>query len=76
MSNAFDEMMSRKQIGDNDKPSLTGGRPMHEYWYGYIHNDIRNRLSAETSKKLAQVYFTLRAADQIMDENSDIESEI
>lgn len=41
--------------------------------WSYIHNDIRNRLSNETSKKLTNIYFTLRSADKIADEDSDIE---
>lgn len=40
--------------------------------WAYIHNDIRNRLSSDTSKKLVNVYFTLRSADNI-DTDSDLE---
>lgn len=41
--------------------------------WAYVHNDIRNRLSVETSNKLVNVYFTLRANDQPVE--SDDESE-
>lgn len=44
--------------------------------WAYIHDDIRNRLSNETSKKLVNVYFTLRTADKISDEGSDDETEV
>lgn len=44
--------------------------------WAYIHNDIRNRLSDETSKKLVNVYFTLRSADAIGDEDIDIDFQI
>lgn len=39
----------------------------------YIHNDIRNRLSDETSKKLVNIYFTLRSTDEIYEDESDFE---
>lgn len=42
--------------------------------WSYIHSDIRNRLSDEISKKLVNVYFTLRSAEKI-DEDSDIEAD-
>ena len=42
--------------------------------WGYIHNNIRNRLSVETSKKLVDVYFTLRSADNITYEYEDFNS--
>lgn len=48
--------------------------------WAYIHTDIRNRLSSETSKKLLNIYFTLRSTDEVIDEddedkqhNSDVE---
>lgn len=44
--------------------------------WAYVHNDIRNRLSDEASKKLVNVYFTMRSADKISDEDDDIEFEI
>ena len=41
-----------------------------------MHNDIRNRLSDETSKKLVNIYFTLRSTDELpdMDKDDDIGS--
>lgn len=42
--------------------------------WAYIHNDIRNRLSADTSKKLVNMYFTLRSADNI-DTDSEFETD-
>lgn len=39
--------------------------------WSYVHNDIRNRLSAETSKKLVNAYFTLRSTDELPDDESD-----
>lgn len=52
--------------------------------WSYIHNKIRNRLVDETSKKLVNVYFTLRSTDEIDDDSdygefdvdSDVELEI
>lgn len=45
--------------------------------WGYVHNDIRNRLSADTSKKLVNIYFTLRSTDQIPDDDdNDLEIEV
>ena len=44
--------------------------------WAYVHNDIRNRLSDETSKKLVNIYFTLRSAEKIDDEDTDIEFEV
>lgn len=41
--------------------------------WAYIHNDIRNRLSNETSKKLVNTYFTLRSTDQMVEEDDDFE---
>lgn len=43
--------------------------------WSYVHNDIRNRLSVETSKKLVNIYFTLRSTDAILDDD-DIESDV
>lgn len=40
----------------------------------FIHSDIRNRLSEERSKKLLDIYFTLRSNDEIPDDS--IEDEI
>lgn len=39
--------------------------------WSFIHNDIRNRLAVETSKKLVNIYFTLRSTDTIEDEDED-----
>lgn len=36
--------------------------------WGYVHNDIRNRLSVDTSKKLVNIYFTLRSKDEMPDD--------
>ena len=35
----------------------------------YVHTDVRNRLCEETSKKLANIYFTLRSVDQVDDDD-------
>lgn len=42
--------------------------------WSYVHNDIRNRLSDETSKKLVSVYFTLRSTVNT-DDDSDFEAD-
>lgn len=39
--------------------------------WAYVHNDIRNRLSDETSKKLVNMYFTLRSTDELPDMDND-----
>lgn len=39
----------------------------------YVHNDLRNRLTDETSKKLVNTYFTLRSADEIVEDVDDFE---
>lgn len=36
-----------------------------------VHNDIRNKLSDETSKKLVNMYFTLRSTDESPNEDDD-----
>lgn len=36
--------------------------------WAYIHSDLRNKLSDETSKKLLNTYFTLRSTDEIDEE--------
>lgn len=41
--------------------------------WGYVHSDIRNRLTNETSKKLVNIYFTLRSTDEIVEDDSDFE---
>lgn len=41
--------------------------------WAYVHTDTRNRLSTETSKKLANVYFTLRANDEPIDDSDEDE---
>lgn len=42
--------------------------------WGFVHSDMRNRLSEDTSKKLINIYFTLRSTDEITDEDMhDIE---
>lgn len=38
----------------------------------YVHSDIRNRLSEATSKKLVAIYFTLRSADQVLEDDMDL----
>lgn len=43
--------------------------------WAFIHNDTRNRLSDETSKKLINVYFTLRSNDENADEEFDIDDD-
>ncbi|XP_055307729.1 uncharacterized protein LOC129571881 [Sitodiplosis mosellana] len=44
--------------------------------WAYVHNDIRNRLSTETSKKLVNTNFTLRTTDEIIeDDDEDFEME-
>lgn len=43
--------------------------------WGFVHSDNRNRLSDETSKKLVDVYFTLRSTDEIDEEDFEIEME-
>lgn len=46
--------------------------------WAFIHNNIRNRLSDETSKKLVHTYFTLRSADNVdfdEDENAEIDTD-
>lgn len=40
--------------------------------WSFVHNDVRNRLSVERSKKLINIYFTLRAADIIPEEDDFI----
>lgn len=37
--------------------------------WAFVHSDTRNRLSNETSKKLVNVYFTLRSNDLIDDDD-------
>lgn len=44
--------------------------------WAYIHTDTRNRLSTETSKKLVNVYFTLRANDDPIDGVDDYDGEV
>lgn len=39
--------------------------------WAYVHNDIRNKLSDETSKKLVNMYFTLRATDELPESDSE-----
>lgn len=41
--------------------------------WGYVHSDIRNRLKPETSKKLTNIYFTLRATEDPIDESDEDE---
>lgn len=47
---------------------------LFSHW-AYIHNDIRNRLSVETSKKLVNIYFTLRSTDKIDDDDIVVEDD-
>lgn len=44
--------------------------------WAYVHNDIRNRLSDETSKKLVNMYFTLRSTDELPDMDNDDDIDI
>lgn len=44
--------------------------------WAYIHSDTRNRLSTETSKKLVNIYFTLRANDDPIEESDDDNGEV
>lgn len=39
--------------------------------WGYVHSDIRNRLSDDRSKKLVDIYFTLRSTDPIENDDAD-----
>lgn len=39
--------------------------------WSYVHNEIRNRLSTETSKKLLEIYFSFRSQDIIDDDSDD-----
>lgn len=39
--------------------------------WAYVHSDVRNRLSDETSKKLVNMYFTLRSTDDVYDMEDD-----
>ena len=41
--------------------------------WAYVHTDVRNRLCEETSKKLANIYFTLRSADHVDEDDDDFE---
>ena len=43
--------------------------------WAFVHSDTRNRLSDETSKKLVNIYFTLRSTDEILDDDSGSEIE-
>ena len=43
--------------------------------WAYVHSKPRNRLSDGTSAKVANIYFTLRASDEIIDDDSDLEDE-
>lgn len=44
--------------------------------WSFVHSEVRNRLLPETSKKLINIYFTLRATDSIIEEeDEDIEEE-
>lgn len=47
---------------------------LFSHW-AFIHSDIRNRLSVETSKKLVNIYFTLRSTDEIFDDDDDIDDD-
>lgn len=49
MSNAFDALMSQSGNSDNDneKPSTSGGRPMHEHWYGFEKIQVSGRVAAK-----------------------------
>lgn len=42
--------------------------------WGFIHDETRNRLSPESSKKLLNIYFTLRSTDSIEEEEDEWES--
>ena len=45
--------------------------------WAYVHSDIRQRLSTETSNKLANVYFALRTTDDtVEDDDQDFEMEV
>lgn len=39
--------------------------------WAFVHSDMRNRLGPDTSKKLVDVYFTLRANDVAIDDDDD-----
>lgn len=39
--------------------------------WAFVHSDVRNRLSDETSKKLVKMYFTLRSTDELPDIDID-----
>lgn len=48
---------------------------LFSHW-SFVHSDTRNRLLTDTSKKLVNIYFTLRSTDEIIDDDSGSDSEI
>lgn len=44
--------------------------------WSFVHSETRNRLSVETSKKLINVYFSLRSNDNLIDEEDFEDEEI
>lgn len=40
--------------------------------WSFIHNDTRNRLGEETSKKLLNIYFSLRSSDCLPEDDDNI----
>lgn len=42
--------------------------------WAFVHSDVRNRLSDETSKKLVNIYFTFRSTEEIPDDDNDTDS--
>lgn len=43
--------------------------------WAYVHSKPRNRIPDKAAAKLANIYFTLRASDEIIDDDSDLEDE-
>lgn len=55
--------LSKLAIKLFDIPALTAElERLFSYW-GYVHSDIRNRLTAKRSKALVDIYYTLRFED-------------
>lgn len=77
----FARQQGHKQLADfatkflNIPASTAQLERMFSNW-AYIHTDIRNRLSTETSKKLVNIYFTLRATDDPIDESDVDDGEV
>lgn len=42
--------------------------------WAFVHSDVRNRLSDETSKKLVNIYFTFRSTEEIPNDDNDTDS--